>query len=560
MGCHMHEKYFKGGACNSCHGFPPEPTGAKAPPLQNYAGGGGPHLEHVNFIASKTGITVPVSQDDSPEVLCAPCHGTGAGSTNHMAASAGGAWADGIRQQVDIAVRTDYSSWSTTQTPTYGGGSRTLPVKAASSATAMTNDNSRCGNIDCHGTLDTRTEDSAVKVSWYLANDTTTDDSPSDPEDGLERSKVCQACHDENPADLRVYNEAGSVVHDNTSYISKGVNAAAVYFGTPSGYGRGGHGDPGISSVPTGHEYEVVQSSSNTAPIDCTACHAATSTETQGDHFPADSVNNPNRLKTGYRSGSDIQNMCDGCHPNYYQKVGSYYLHHPSYVGKSSGDENQIIPGPATGAGAGSMSVRLHHWAVLGGALTRSNSTDSNRAYGAGGTVNSTTFWRTDVDRFINWWEFGAVLPTPPSSYGVSTKTTTPIPVFYGESLSESPKVTLPLEMHITQGGSSIPHSLHHMPQPARCGSVHIRPHRRPRRCGHPGQLHAAASLRGQHTLQRVSRLATMDGPARPRGRTSRGRSAASWGILKKQSPTPSPGQGRGPKWLDISAPGGCPG
>ena len=268
------------------------------PPDENYAGGGGTHLKHVEFLANKLALTLDNKTD--PKVVCGPCHGEGAGSTNHLNTTHGAStWGNASRAYVNLAVRT-YSSWGAT--PKYGGSN--LPTAGTGDAMDLTD--SRCANVDCHGTNET--DDAAVKVSWSLPTDDADVEGPSGGNaiDAPERTKVCAACHDKTPADIRVYNAAGTLVWGSTlsgaaGYTSDAVSAAANYFGTLSGYSRGGHGD--IAGIQA--EDPPVNSDGNhdsSAPMDCTACHVSTAA-----HIPTVSPDWHRLGWTGTPTGQNLQ-------------------------------------------------------------------------------------------------------------------------------------------------------------------------------------------------------------------------------------------------------------
>jgi hypothetical protein len=445
--CHYHAEGFKKGDCDSCHGFPPEPAGSvgTVPPDENYTGGGGTHLKHVQFLANKLSLTLNNKTD--PKVVCGPCHGEGAGSTNHLNTTKGaGAWGDSTRQSVNIAVRT-YSSWGTG--PTYRGVA--LPTTGNNAAMDMTN--SRCANLDCHGVNETN--DAAVNVSWKLPADV---EGPSggNAVDAPERTKVCGACHDKTPANIRVYNAAGTLVWGSTltgaaGYTSDAVNAAANYFGTLSGYSRGGHGD--IAKIQT--EDPFVNSDGNhdsSSPIDCTACHVSTAA-----HIPTVSPDWHRLGWTGTPTGQNLQDVCTNasCH-----SVNDYkQYHHPSFNGNDIVTHDVV---PAAGQGVLNPVTNNVQWYDTGGGglgpfEQRDSTTNTMERHGAGSSVSvataidpaGTIVYSKNADVFVDWWGTGGG-----SSYNASQQPP-PRPVFYGESQSATPRAVLPLEQYVLGVGTS---------------------------------------------------------------------------------------------------------
>ncbi|NJC88029.1 MAG: hypothetical protein FIB02_05770 [Desulfuromonas sp.] len=81
--CHKHNAGFKpaGGACDSCHGYPPTPTDGKS---YQSAEGKGAHLKHVNHLAAKAGVTLDPNADSFGDVnttkVCGVCHDMAAAS------------------------------------------------------------------------------------------------------------------------------------------------------------------------------------------------------------------------------------------------------------------------------------------------------------------------------------------------------------------------------------------------------------------------------------------------------------------------------------------------
>ncbi len=305
---------FPQAACNGCHGFPPAPA-ARAleggdPNLvaENYTGGGGAHIEHVRFLQSK----FPGS-DDAKE-LCGPCHGddAGAGADHAQSAELSGAWSIGSRAFVDLKARAQ-SSWDGMAGDPAAGAYGGNPLPTTPPGDAVDPTDSTCTGVDCHGN-----PASAEGLHWNLAS---AGDGAGDS-DGEGRSRACAGCHDglETQAEVRIYDR-----NDTAVYTSKPApDAAAMYYGTRSGYSRGGHGDAAIQS-----EDPFIDSAPGaTTPIDCTACHDNTL-----PHFPADAAT-LHRLRTQtLQAADDVSGLCTRCHTAYNDTASNGNpLHHPSDV------------------------------------------------------------------------------------------------------------------------------------------------------------------------------------------------------------------------------------
>ncbi|RMG84771.1 MAG: hypothetical protein D6708_16610 [Candidatus Dadabacteria bacterium] len=276
---------------------------------ENYTGGGGAHIEHVKNLLLKK---FPGSDD--PKELCGPCHGDGAGSLNHAeSGEVGGTWSISSRAFVNIRARSN-SSWDgMTGDPTPGGyGGVLLPTTPPGNAVDAAD--STCTGVDCHGN-----PDASEGLYW---NQAAAGDDPGVENDGQGRSQVCAGCHDGQPvkAQIRLWDR-----NDASVYVSAlAPDAAANYFGTRSGYARGGHGDANIQT-----ESGFVDSAPGvTTPIDCTACHDAAL-----DHFPAASAT-LHRLRTQtLESATDANGLCTRCHTGYNDTASNGNpLHHPSGI------------------------------------------------------------------------------------------------------------------------------------------------------------------------------------------------------------------------------------
>ncbi|MDF1553169.1 MAG: CxxxxCH/CxxCH domain-containing protein [Deferrisomatales bacterium] len=330
--CHKHEfddntaadsqDGFMPSGCDGCHGFPPAPVGATTPPLENYPGGGGAHQQHVDFLIAQLSIPPTEVQGRAVE-LCGPCHGEDPLANHAQSNQAADAWPIAARGEVNIVARTQ-SSWGAAGTyrgqevdptdvvPNPEGG-------AKPPGSAMTNANSLCANLDCHGDADP-----GENLHW---NVDTAGDTAGDPEDGLARSQVCEGCHDQTPAQVRVYDAAGAL-----QYAGDAPDTAANYYATISGYGRGGHGDPEIRN-----EDPFINSGTGNTPIDCTACHADGAL-----HFPADSANLHRlatiELENTSHTGAGLCNSCHG--GGTYPGPGN---HHPSLRGTANNATKDIV-------------------------------------------------------------------------------------------------------------------------------------------------------------------------------------------------------------------------
>ncbi len=305
---------FPQAACNGCHGFPPAPSGRALEGgdanlvAENYAGGGGAHIEHVRFLQAK----FPAS--DNAKELCGPCHGDNAASGADHAASGelDGAWSIGSRAFVNLEQRTQ-GSWDgmagDPATGAYGGNA--LPTTPPGDAVDQAD--STCTGVDCHGN-----PPAAEALYWNLAS---LGDGTGDS-DGEGRSRACAGCHDglDSQAEIRLYDRNGASVY--TSKLAP--DAARVYYTPPSGYSRGGHGDAAIQS-----EDPFIDSAPGvTTPIDCTACHDNTL-----DHFPAAAAT-LHRLRTQtLQAATDANGLCTRCHTGYNDTApNGNPLHHPSGI------------------------------------------------------------------------------------------------------------------------------------------------------------------------------------------------------------------------------------
>ena len=467
--------FFPAG-CEGCHGFPPQRPGTasnKIPPEENYAGGGGPHVEHVNFLEAEVKLCDPTFDrkdfSKSVRVLCAPCHGEEA--PHHGSGNGIGVWPISARVNVDIGLRLA-SSWG--GSPKYDN--RAIPAPSLprpltaiptagydyiyaddSAGTIMNVDNSRCTAVDCHND---DTSSSTAYLSWYVTTQET--DPPGEVsgargQDAPLRTRICYDCHKAASLNMRVYGYGNQpTLTESLCYGKKGtigltnffdpqkIDAAGNYYGTVSGYGRGGHGDPKFASAGTSSGLDVNSDTGHKIdtdkPIDCTACH-----DWQAAHFPIansnqyrlrnTTVENSTHNSTGINVG-----LCNECHDgnNYPGLSGPPYKHHPSFVSLPSG-----------GAYANKPVVTLVNsstsWSPVSGTYVQN-------AYSPFKTGSSATYFGTvnqnmDVDYFTDWYNRGNLWT--PGSAEDHVQNPEPRGVFLLERNTDSPKATLPLTQHI---------------------------------------------------------------------------------------------------------------
>ncbi|MHB8764743.1 MAG: hypothetical protein ACYDA8_10480, partial [Deferrisomatales bacterium] len=383
--------------CTGCHGLPPlSPCDTATNPAEelpeNYPGGGAAHKLHVDFLRAKLGAGAAL--DD----LCGPCHGANSGRT---------AW---HLESLAIAPTFDWNTWQWPATfqqnvdivdgaGNYGATAR-YHGGAAGAAQVVTNgagypgtpnakggEPQRCSNLNCHGAAapahatpfaptgsysngfprfsGTGVYPRAMGLLWDFTCSTYASDGNSSAGypgansvyDAFGRSIACAGCHGKAtgaPATrIQVKRDlAGtpSVVYDSDSPRLLPQGAAANYFGTLSGYARGGHGDAGIQA-----EDPFVDSApgsvvgTTATPVQCAACHddtrAAGGTPAVA-HFPAVTSGNLHRL-----TNTTIENasggLCSDCHPRAdYPGTALPLGHHPSYFGPTQTNPapHDIIP------------------------------------------------------------------------------------------------------------------------------------------------------------------------------------------------------------------------
>ncbi|PLX45988.1 MAG: hypothetical protein C0609_01620, partial [Deltaproteobacteria bacterium] len=214
------------------------------------------------------------------------------------------------------------------------------------------------------------------------------------------------------------------------------INAAANYYGTLSGYARGGHGDSRISDPAYEPALATIDpSTGNDAPIDCTACHDAASQHYGADH-DVTLTGNPNRLQgiTRDSSSADVNALCANvtCHPTAFYSgpsgAGDTEYHHPMLVSPAllaSPKVMTAIDGGTTWTEIAPVDLPYHY---------------EQNAYGAAN-------YDTHVDSLKDWWAGNPVASRDDDA--------PPRPVLYGEAQSADPKAILPLARYVIGGGSS---------------------------------------------------------------------------------------------------------
>ena len=423
--CHKHEGAFQPSGCNGCHGFPPVRAAEVAQDpanyvAENYAGGGGAHAKHIAFLKDPARLGAATS---SAQELCGPCHGDGAGiDASHNGSSQGsGAWALSTRLQVNVRSRAaGQDSWdgmgggTDPVNATYGGAEVTATGAAVGANAAVNSANSRCVGVDCHGNP---SASDTVEVLWWnvdvAANAPGTDN-------GTEESRTCEGCHDQTPAQVRVYNAAGTGL-----YTGDAPDAAVSYYGTLSGYARGGHGDPEIQNEDPAPGSNGRPDATGTTPLECTDCHDAAAA-----HFP-EAAGDLHRLGGNTAIQTNTAGLCNDCHPS----ADYPDNHHPSYYGPTMSNPTAHDIIPVAGSEARTAISTNEAWVEV--------TTDhfEQAAYGFNAAV-----YGSGVDRFVNWWA---------SSYGLGNQTP-PKPVFYGEAQSAGSRGMLPLSQFVgNQSGTN---------------------------------------------------------------------------------------------------------
>ncbi len=338
------------GTCTGCHGLPPvsscDETAAFAasPSLarsENYPGGGGAHWVHVQFLRDKLGLGAEPDKYD--ERLCTPCHGLNPGLalTWHLESGTPPGWtwptASGLWQEdVDIIDATGNFGGLAQ----YDGGGTLRDVLTTVSAKG--GEPQACVNLNCHGpgattkSLDVTAGDPyAVALAdpgalWW--DQTCFDDGtppPTAAQQAAGRDNACAGCHASRGAGAsqpatRI--QVGTYDSDLPDALPQG--ATAHYFGTVSGYSRGGHGDPEIQNEDPGVDSATsppAPAGQEVTPLPCTACHD----DDPANHFPA--AGDIHRLggATIESAAHATTEVCNSCHP----PADYPGEHHPSYRG-----------------------------------------------------------------------------------------------------------------------------------------------------------------------------------------------------------------------------------
>lgn len=377
---------------------------------ENYVGGGAAHWKHVSFIKdpSRAGV------DASLEQQCSPCHGLRPGGACwHLEAkvltptydfSGAGfyAWPVTFQQKVDIA-----DGYTNLRSGTTGGTGRYTGGAAAAVQTILSNPDpgsascpqktggakggtpQQCASFNCHGaaapynaTPVIASPYDAATLNYYVGGSVPTSypyrmrltwglrPGTSDP---WARDVLCAGCHGAapamavpgtpvggHPADPATLITVRNAANNGDVYTSamRSQGAAANYFGTVSGYARGGHGDRNIQpksvSVPQGEDPGVDSATTPPAPsgqavtpLHCSACHDDTAA-----HFPPAGTGT---ALTRYRlssSPSTMEALCNKCHavaqyPGA-QSSGATLNHHPADYYYKGTTKIDVIPKTGT--------------------------------------------------------------------------------------------------------------------------------------------------------------------------------------------------------------------
>jgi len=364
--------------CDDCHGFPPIPPcdelvfahslGSSSPqfpggPLvdvylprrENYPGGGGAHRVHVSFLRNQI---VQAGGEPTIEDLCGPCHGSNPGEApwhNGSGVDDDGAWAWPLSRQAEVDIVDGRGN--------FGASAQYNGEPVLTGVGAKGGEPQQCDSFNCHGAAApynatpfgdeiysngfSRFEPeypNSMRLLWdFACEDYANDQSDESVYDEWSRDIACAGCHGHNPdlPDLRtrivVENtlpDAAGPFYDSDSPNPLPHGVAANYFGTVSGYARGGHGDAGIQNEDTFVDSAVGIST----PLRCTACH-----DSEADHFPV-SEDNIHRLRNQVIEDETHEaGLCNECH------LGDSYpsQHHPSYYKPAAieGDPNvPIVP------------------------------------------------------------------------------------------------------------------------------------------------------------------------------------------------------------------------
>ncbi|TAL17488.1 hypothetical protein EPN96_05260 [bacterium] len=407
-GCSDVGSYGPGAAlpeCGDCHGVPPVAPGeaagvAGAERVENYPSGGGAHKIHVDFLLARfREANATPSADD----LCSPCHGAGAGrAATHNSSgrnkNAAWAWDASARSRVLLADGRGHFAAS----GSYNGQTLGTGVIAGGEP-------QECAQVDCHGpgvpynvaATDTAPYSngydrlsagfpSRPRLLWdYTRAEYADDGDASSVYDPLGRSFVCGGCHGYDPVhpgdapDIKLQKDGGTTVYDSKAGGGPAKGVAANYFGTVSGFSRGGHGDAGIEQ-----EDPFRDSGAGTTPLTCEACH-----DNSAPHFPPAAQNLHRLVNTVLEDEThSAAGLCNSCHSAAIYPgpaVKGALIHHPSFWGSYPGEAEPIEPAPGqeimTDVDESTSWVELYEWRY------------SQSAYGAANASG-------DVDYFVDFW------------------------------------------------------------------------------------------------------------------------------------------------------------
>ena len=340
------------GVCTGCHGLPPvapcdETVAFAASPTlalqENYAGGGGAHWVHVQFLRGKLGI----SDNQYEGRLCTPCHGPSPGrsiSAWHLESGFPAAWTWPAGNQLNVDLIDGANNFGSLAQ--YDGGGALRDVLTTESAKG--GEPQRCQNFNCHGpgatvkNFDVTANDPyAVTLAdpgALLWDQVCYDGATTTANQALAgRDNACAGCHASTAPDVSTSGVLGEpdTQIDVGSYSSSlgAQGATAHYFGTVSGYGRGGHGDQEIQN----EDPAIDSDPNNVTPLSCTACH-----DDALGHFPALSGNLHRLANANLEENTHTSGLCNTCH------TGATYPtnHHPSFYGPTGANstDHDIIP------------------------------------------------------------------------------------------------------------------------------------------------------------------------------------------------------------------------
>jgi len=352
--------------CDDCHGFPPIPASEEVnysqplpgsplvdvylPRSENYPGGGGAHLIHVSFLRNKVRTA---GGELTIEDLCAPCHGPNPGEAPwHNGSGSGddGAWTWPLSRQAEVDIVDGRGN--------FGASAQYNGEPVLTGVGAKGGEPQQCDSFNCHGAAApynatpfgdklysngfSRFEPeypNSMRLLWdFACEEYANDQSDESVYDEWSRDIACAGCHGHNPElpDLRTriivestLPGASEPFYDSDSPDPLPHGVAANYFGTLSGYARGGHGDAGIQDENPFHD----SAQGASTPLGCTACH-----DSEADHFPVSDdnihrlINLPPTTQIKLESSDDNSGICTQCHEKYNETVDGQTgpLHHPS--------------------------------------------------------------------------------------------------------------------------------------------------------------------------------------------------------------------------------------